>query len=435
MTAHPHQLNKLEYASFLIIGISYLWPWNCFLSASPYFFIRFEGYPGLQASISSSLMAISTITSTTIFILLVRSKRVANYAARVGFGELVIFSIFLVLAFSCVLFTNIHPVAYFVFLLFSIFISTIGTSFAQNGSFAIVNLFDPIYTQAIMVGQATAGILPPIVSITSAISAVGTEQITGEVPDDGKSSLARFCYFGVASTISMIAFGLFSAVIKREPTRLHGETQILGGAEPSYQAITPAADDDEEENIPKHDDAIPSSPLQLFAKLKVPAATVFLVFSVTLAYPVVSESVAPVHTPQDSILFNPKVFIPFALFIWNLGDFVGRLICGRSEWVVPGHRFLPYALARFAFLPAYFILCNVYGPGTGLIQSDAVYLLIHFLFGVTNGHLGSSAMMQAGSYVDSHEKEQAGSFMTMMLAFGLTTGSFFSFALVALISG
>lgn len=427
MTSQSPQLNKIEYASFLIIGISYLWPWNCFLSASPYFYIRFEGYPGLQASISSSLMAISTLTSTTIFILLVRSKRVANYAARVGFGELVIFSIFLVLAFSCILFTNVHPVAYYVFLLVSIFISTIGTSFAQNGSFATVNLFDPIYTQAIMVGQATAGILPPIVSITSAISAIGTEQVTAD--PTGKSSLARFCYFGVASTIAMLAFGLFSVVIKREPTRLHGETQILGGAEPTYQAISP-----DDENVPKHDDAIPSSPLQLFTKLKVPAATVFLVFSVTLAYPVVSQSVAPVHTPQDSILFNPKVFIPFALFIWNLGDFVGRLICGRSDWVVPGHRFLSYALARFAFLPAYFILCNVYGPGTGLIQSDVVYLLIHFLFGVTNGHLGSSAMMQAGSYVGPHEKEQAGSFMTMMLAFGLTTGALFSFALVALIS-
>ena len=53
---------------------------------------------------------------------------------------------------------------------------------------------------------------------------------------------------------------------------------------------------------------------------------------------------------------------------------------------------------------------------------------MEFPFGLTNGWLGSSAMMAAGEWVDDCEREAAGGFMGLCLVAGLTVGSLMSFA-------
>lgn len=475
-------INKLEYATFLTIGLSYLWPWNCFLSAVPYFHFRLVGHTLLQQNLASCLMIISTVTSTLTFILLVfkrsapntskKSKHslatttvvaaeksgadqeTARYENRIITGELLIGLVFIVLAFSCVLFTKIATgIGYFLFLLVAMFNSTIGTSLAQNGSFAIVSLFGPIYTQAIMVGQAIAGILPPIVSIISIISSTssGSNKPGGEGNDiNGKST---FFYFLVASIAALTAFVLFKIVLKTDPKSVSTsitdtETSAVllhDGAGSSYDSLlgedsnAPNSEDEDYDlevfplNQPQNVD-----PVKLISKLRVPIFTVFSVFSVTLAYPVFAQLVQPVHT--SPIIFNRDVFIPFSMFVWNLGDLVGRLVCGLPKWVVHGDRnFIIYSLARFAFLPAFLLLTNLNGrltagAGLGTWLGDEVYLVLHFLFGFTNGHLGSSAMMESPNYVEPEEREKGGSLMTLALSLGLTAGALFSLLLVAVLA-
>ncbi len=53
--------------------------------------------------------------------------------------------------------------------------------------------------------------------------------------------------------------------------------------------------------------------------------------------------------------------------------------------------------------------------------------VVQVLFGVTNGWLGSSAMMAAGEWVADGEREAAGGFMSLCLVGGLTVGSVLSF--------
>lgn len=449
---HNLGINKLDYLTFLVIGISYLWPWNSFLSATPYFITRLEGYSLLQASVSSSLMFVSTLTSTGIFIVLVRRQKNADYTARIVFGELVIAAAFFFLAVSCVLFTSISTVVYYLFLLASMLIATFGTSFAQNGSFSIVNLFGSIYTQAIMVGQSIAGILPPILSILTAIYSIHARgSLTGQdqdTVDESKSSVSSFLYFIVATFIALLAIFLLYLLNKKKAISKASSSFLSSGNENEYHIIRDCQNGDRNisgqnsstqlefeaemsisEPILKQDDSLLAS-LHLFKKLKVPAITVFLVFSITLAFPVFLQVVAPVHSRETSVLFYPEVFMPFALFIWNLGDFFGRVCCAQKQWVVKSERtMLAYAMARIIFIPLYF-MCNINGRG-GIINNDVVYFFIHFFFGITNGHLGTSAMMQSGSYVNEHEKAQAGSFMTLMISLGLTAGALFSFVLVA----
>ncbi|CDO54344.1 hypothetical protein DV113_000412 [Geotrichum candidum] len=481
----PSTVNRLEYMTFLTIGLSYLWPWNCFLSAVPYFHSRLAGHLALQQNLSSSLMIISTVTSTATFILLAfkrtppahktskvtkhtisvtesavnsgEDEETVNYENRVILGELLIGAVFIVLAGSCVLFTNSSSgIGYFLFLLLAIFSSTLGTSLAQNGSFAIVSLFGPIYTQAIMVGQAIAGILPPIVSMLSIISSLSRDDDKPGT-DEEISGKSTFFYFLVASLAALIAFTLFKLVLKTGPEEILTNTEpessavlLHDEAVHSYNSLlaesptTANVEDDYDYDL----EVLPSGrahevdPYKLILKLRVPIFTVFSVFSVTLAYPVFSELVLPVHT--GSVIFNRNVFIPFAMFVWNLGDLAGRLICGSSKWVVRGDKnFIMYSIGRFAFLPAYLLFTNINGrltngggAATGLSQwlGDEVFLVIHFLFGFTNGHLGSSAMMASPSYVDPEEREKGGSLMTLALSLGLTVGALFSLALVHILA-
>jgi solute carrier family 29 (equilibrative nucleoside transporter), member 1/2/3 len=70
---------------------------------------------------------------------------------------------FILLALSTTFFRDVSPGVYLGFLLTMVFLASLATGLSQNGVFAYVSGFDvEEYTQAIMTGQAIAGVLPPI---------------------------------------------------------------------------------------------------------------------------------------------------------------------------------------------------------------------------------------------------------------------------------
>lgn len=168
----------------------------------------------------------------------------------------------------------------------------------------------------------------------------------------------------------------------------------------------------------------------LCKKLRWLATAVFLCFAVTMVFPVFTQAILSVQDPSTSPrLFQRASFIPLAFLLWNAGDLVGRLLT-----LVPQLRLIQYprflftfSLLRLAFIPLY-LLCNVRGRGAA-INSDTFYLVIvQFLFGLSNGWLGSNCMMGAVEWVDVDEREAAGGFMGLMLVAGLTVGSLLSFS-------
>lgn len=148
-----------------------------------------------------------------------------------------------------------------------------------------------------------------------------------------------------------------------------------------------------------------------------------------MVFPVFTQEILSVRDPSTSPRpFQKASFIPLAFLLWNVGDLVGRLLT-----LVPQLRFIQYprslfafSLFRIAFIPLY-LLCNIRGRGAA-INSDTFYLIIvQFLFGLSNGWLGSNCMMGAVEWVDVDEREAAGGFMGLMLVAGLTVGSLLSF--------
>ncbi|KAK7207208.1 nucleoside transporter-domain-containing protein [Myxozyma melibiosi] len=417
--------NSMDYWAFLLLGLAMLWPWNCFLSAAAYFQDRFKESEFLRENFQSFMMTTSTITATLTMLYLSHQQQHASYTFRIWLALILNAINFTILAIASITEEAWHIVVYFIYLLISVFFSACATSLSQNGAFAIANLFTPVYTQGIMVGQAIAGVLPSIAQIISVVSVESSK--AGEA---GKaSSASSFVYFLTATGVTVIAIFFYISFYRRQRAVInHGATVAGGYSAPRFSgefADIAAAAEPEREYIPL---------TRLLKKLYFAAFAVFFTFGLTLMFPVFASTTLSVNYVEGETSINswfrPNVYIPFAYLIWNAGDLAGRLVCGYPRLVMHSQKQMAVvAIARLLYIPLFF-LCNINGEGA-IISSDFFYMLLQFTFGLTNGYIGSCAMMNAESYVDDNEKEAAGGFMGLALNLGLAAGSLSSFVLVA----
>lgn len=350
------------------------------------------------------------------------------------------------LAVSTVLFRDVPVGIHFIFVLTMVLGASFATGMNQNGVFAFVSGFGrPEYTQAIMVGQGVAGVLPCIVQIITNLPASRTGRGEEDHHNGGggyyKSALA---YFSFAVLISLMALLAFVRLMNRSVGSSRWLMRELRAS--SSMTSNPNTIITPESSSPGPDKTVVGL-WRLFQKLKWLSLAVYICFAVTMVYPVFTAKINSVHyqqprhedtttttttTTNQSRLFEPEVFIPLAFLFWNLGDLIGRLspiVPSLAQLTKYPLALFAFSIARILFIPLY-LSCNIRGPrsaSTG-INSDFVYLfIIQVGFGLTNGFLGSVCMMGAGQYVTSDEREAAGGFMSMMLVAGLATGGLLSF--------
>lgn len=302
-----------------------------------------------------------------------------------------------------------------------VFTASLATGFCQNGVFAYVSGFGVgEYTQAIMTGQAVAGVLPCIAQIISVLSVAAPKNDNAGLEDGGpnvpqESGKSAFAYFLTATAVSVAALAAFFILLRRHPD---------AGVEMKTPNMESSA----------HSEAEPPARKvvglwTLFKKLHYLSSAVFLTFAITMFFPVFTQQITSVR-PADTAprILQPSCFIPLAFLFWNAGDLAGRLFTlSPSLALVRWPRTVfAMSLARVVFIPLYF-LCNIRGRGA-VVASDAFYFItVQLLFGLSNGYLGSTCMVGAGEWVEIEEREAAGGFMGLMLVGGLTVGSLLSF--------
>ncbi|RMZ75009.1 hypothetical protein DV737_g5517, partial [Chaetothyriales sp. CBS 132003] len=431
----------IDYSIFLLLGVAMLWAWNMFLAAAPYFQHRFRKDQWILNHFQAAEISAATIGNLGSMIILTKRQKGASYAKRISTSLILTTAVFAVLALSTQV--KASAAAYFAFLLVAMLTSSIATALIQNGVFAFsVGFGRSEYTQAIMTGQAVAGVLPPLAEIISVAVMSGKHGKPGEDnggkpredsggkpgEDNGKVLTSALIYFLTATAVSLTSLLAFWYLLRRRA--------LQDGLQP---AAKPAGDEcSEAEALAHQQDRRRSSarsslaasdkasvPLtSLFAKLHFLALAVFLCFAVTMTFPVFTASIQSVSG------LDFAVFVPLAFLVWNIGDLCGRLATLSPAISLIHHPFALFclAIARLVFIPLYF-LCNIKGRGA-VVASDLFYLVVvQFLFGLTNGYLGSECMMGAGQWVTPDEREAAGGFMSLLLVGGLTAGSLLSFLL------
>ncbi|KAI4911588.1 hypothetical protein J4E90_006405 [Alternaria incomplexa] len=401
-----------DYAVFTLLGVSMLWAWNMFLAAAPYFQRRFESSDNLLRNFQSSILCVSTVGNLGSMIVLTKLQARANYPKRIVASLALNAVVFTLLAISTKFFLNISVGVYFAFLMVMVLSASLATGLCQNGVFAYVSGFGrEEYTQGIMSGQGIAGVLPSITQIISVLS-VPKKQHTDGAPQE--SSTSAFIYFLTATAVSAATLVAFFYLLSRASSK---------------QRMSLASYDQGPEYGPTHNERKSVPLTRMLKKLFWLAGAVFITFAITMFFPVFTPQVLSVRDPATAPrLFQPATFIPLGFFFWNLGDLMGRVGPALPALRLTHRPRLLFflSIARVLFIPLYF-LCNIGGKGAA-VNSDFFYLfIVQLLFGITNGYLGSSCMMGFAGRVEPEELEAAGSFMSLSLVGGLTTGSFLSF--------
>ncbi|ODQ77154.1 hypothetical protein BABINDRAFT_10308 [Babjeviella inositovora NRRL Y-12698] len=407
----------LKYTTFLVCGIALLWPWNCFLSASAYYGERFKAHAFLSANYSSTMMTVSTITSMVGNVVLAR-RQTKDYALRLVRGQVLAIIVFFVMAFTCVAFLHVSPFFFFPFLMVMVFVSSVATCVAQNGCMALVNVMGPLYANAVMVGQAVAGVLPSIALILSILL---VEKSNKPVAEEPEANWGLFLYFIASCVVSGASIVLFKVSATDSGYANADEANVEEHS--SFEL-----DSDESPGISR---LIPL--MFLWYRLKYIVLSILLTFCVTLAFPVFASTVESVRADSAWRVFSKQIFIPMAYLVWNMGDLAGRVACVLPVFCVKAPAMLmAYSLARLAFIPLLF-MCNVKNRGAW-VHSDLFYMALQFLFGFSNGQLSSLCFMSVGTYFQNDdEKAAAGGFSTIFLSAGLATGSLLSYVIVYLI--
>ncbi|KAL0263067.1 hypothetical protein SLS55_002043 [Diplodia seriata] len=403
----------LDYSIFLLLGVAMLWAWNMFLAAGPYFQSRFVSDDSILHTFQSAQLSASTVVNLGSMLILAKLQSNASYPKRIMAALLVNIVTFTLLAISTRHFLDVTAKGYFSFMIIMVAAASFGTSLCQNGVFAYVSGFGrEEYTQAIMVGQGVAGVLPAIAQIASVLS-IPTDDLGDEEAAE-ESSKSAFAYFMTATVISALTLFAFVYLLFRRMSVHH--TKNLSD---SIGDLREAAAGHTREPVPL---------LRLLRKLIWLSAAVFLTFAVTMVYPVFTQEIKSVQPVESAPkLLQPASFIPLAFLFWNAGDLVGRILPAFQSLSLTSKPKSVFAMSvgRVVFIPLY-LLCNVRGRGAA-VDSDGFYLIVQLLFGLTNGYLGSTCMMGAVEWVDVEEREAAGGFMGLCLVAGLTAGSLASF--------
>ncbi|QWU88086.1 hypothetical protein CA3LBN_002351 [Candidozyma haemuli] len=403
-----------------MIGVALLWPWNCYLSASAYYGDRFSDTPGLSKAFSSTFMSVSTITTMLFSYYLSQKQEGVNYHKRIFVGMVVTVAIFAFLALTCFaeFFIFMKDYTFFALLMLTVLLSAMASSLAQNGALASANVLGSIYTNGVMVGQAIAGALPPLALICS-ILLTGKDKLEETHPHKSRNA-GLTLYFLSACLVAFLA--VFMLGLANRYKNAYAYVAVEEGEEEAPINITPK----------KH---VPFG--LLWQKLKLIVMTIFLTFCITLVFPVFASTVTSVRENSENLFFKKSIYIPVVFLIWNIGDLAGRVLCGMANsafLVKDPNRLIVYAVARVVFIPL-FLTCNIHpGSSTPLISSDSWYILLQFLFGLSNGQLCTSCFMVIGDNCSTdEEKEAAGGFATVFLTFGLAVGSVLSYPLIPIV--
>ncbi|KAK7103272.1 hypothetical protein V1264_018205 [Littorina saxatilis] len=223
---------RVVYGIFLFLGVATLLPWNFFITAKHYFDFKFrnltlpDGVPYDTGNVTTDLqtnfesyLSISSMLSNLVFItiamLLVRHISL-NCRMLVSLVPIII--IFIVTVVFVRIDTDSWQHGFFWFTLVSAAFMVGLTAVLTGSVFGLSCLFPPMYTQAVMSGQALGGTLSAVVMIV-AIAIGGTPRNSA------------FWFFLTATVCSALAMGAYFALYRMKYSRFfmsnQGSTAVL----------------------------------------------------------------------------------------------------------------------------------------------------------------------------------------------------------------
>ncbi|GAX19315.1 hypothetical protein FisN_4Lh106 [Fistulifera solaris] len=180
-------------------------------------------------------------------------------------------------------------------------------------------------------------------------------------------------------------------------------------------------------------ESVTISAAQVLWLVREPTTCIFTTFVVTLAlFPGWTSELTSIWRCNSHIRLANDLYTPITFLIFNIGDFMGRLMAGRYLEFLR-HRLVTASLLRVAFIPLLLSCDSSYGARFH-IASDLYSFIVQVAFSVSNGLLltvsfahAPSLIASSNGNIESHTNRRMSEILTFTVALGLLGGSLLSF--------
>jgi equilibrative nucleoside transporter 1/2/3 len=437
------------YVVFFILGVGQMLPWNVFINATSYFATRFEG--SMFSSNFENFFSIAFNICSVLGVLLA-SKYQGLIAPRTRVIVPLIGNAVVFLATTALVLVkwNGDAAPMFYITICVCVASGCFVAMLQSGIFGLAAQFPMQYAQAIMGGQGMAGMSVSLVFMLT----------TYWSSDNSYEGLkwSSFTYFGIASGFVLLCTIAYYHLEKSEfalyyanfqPIKQQNESGSLNSGadhasmyielpekEQSAVGMSPAQKRAAAQSTSQTTGPSMSQMLGIYHMIMPSAWAVFGVFFITLGlFPSLTVHIAPMPSSHYSTFFS-KLWVPFSFVNFNVCDFFGRTMAGKTNFLQTPFALLMASILRVGFAPL-FMFCNRENLDLGfqdlnphwpvVFKSDWFPVLFMMLFATSNGYVSTRCMMLGPAKVPLEQQEVAGPMMVIFLVSGLALGSAASF--------
>ncbi|XP_004705958.1 equilibrative nucleoside transporter 4 isoform X1 [Echinops telfairi] len=420
------------YFAMLLAGVGFLLPYNSFITDVDYLHHK---YPGtsivFDMSLTYILVALVAVLLNNVLVerLSLHTRITAGYL--LALGPLLFISI-------CDVWLQLfsHDQAYAINLA-AVGTVAFGCTVQQSSFYGYTGMLPKRYTQGVMTGESTAGVMVSLSRILTKLLLRGERAST-------------LIFFLVSVGLELLCF-LLHLLVRRSrfvlyhtsrPRAHHDRdalTLTLTGDGPFEHQAPVLASNASPKDSPSHE--VTSGGGGTYMRFDVPRARVkrswptfraLLLHRYVVARLIWADMLSIAVTYFITLCLFPGLeseirhcvlgeWLPILIMaVFNLSDFVGKILAALPvDW--RGTHLLLCSCLRVTFIPL-FILC-VYPSGAPALRHPAWPCIFSLLLGISNGYFGSVPMILAAGKVGPKQRELAGNTMTVSYMTGLTLGS------------
>jgi len=376
---------RLVMNSMILLGLGYLAPYNSVLTAVDYFSDKFGS--DIEYYVAAALVCPNVVfLALSVMFGLPWSERTCIIG---GFGILLAGSMAMPFIEQAWI------------LLVVSFAMGMSTAMTQGTLFSICGLLGPQHTAALTIGTGCAGTVICLIRMA-----------TKSAPSEWTSVLAFFIFSSVLCVACIVDF---KCIVENSEYMLkcRGKTASQAKNDSLREPLAKAEEGEDNNDDDNDDDEVKEkiSNTQIAKQAIRGIISVVLVFLVTLAiFPGIISEMKSSHVSSD--WWSLILFTAF-----NFTDTVGKFSAGQFQ-VLHLNGLLSWSVLRLVFVPV-FILC----VNPDYIKWEWLQSVLVILFGLSNGYLGTLAMMLGPQQVSQEQSGRAGLIMVFFLTTGLAVGS------------
>ncbi|KAH7465678.1 hypothetical protein PRIC1_012340 [Phytophthora ramorum] len=403
------------FYSLMFLNGSVLWAYYSCLSAQDFYTVEFAD-SGLDFSFLTTLCTgwPMVIGQGVQMIWGLDKKLTQEFRVRVGYGIFILMAI-LIMVFSAINFSNQKTGGILVLICFGCV--GFGNTLSEATYYTIAALFPvPKFSQAVQIGNGTAGILNISLATLLRLAVGGVHQTSSS------TKLAFYLFFGLLIVVLIVALFVYRRLTSLPSVKFLLERNAASAKE---ENLTSQSVGKNLRNL-----------WRIFGLIWMPAVAQFLVFFVSLSvFPgfgcAASRNLAPPYADVTHTVTGYWYCAPGIVGSYNYGDFFGRILTSAAVYKLLNSQWcFGLSILRLAFIPL--LLMGVAGTSLYSFGHDdmgaIVYnIVLNLVIGLSNGFLSTVTMGVGPRMLNPEDRESGGAVMVFCLFLGIAGGSTLGF--------